>query len=40
MITDLQGKGFVLSDPAVHTLDPSIIKEVTNLGIKGFNKFF
>ena len=32
MITDLQGSGLLLSDPAIHSENKTIFKEATNLG--------
>jgi hypothetical protein len=32
MITDLQGSGLLLSDPAIHSDDRTLFKEQTNLG--------
>ena len=32
MITDLQGSGLLLSDPAIHSRDKKLFKESTNLG--------
>jgi len=40
MITDLQGCGLMLSDPAIHSEDRNLFKEDTNLGIKGSNYFY
>ena len=41
MVSDLQGVGHVLTDPAIHTLDPERFKlAVTNLGKEGFKFFF
>ena len=40
MITDLQGKGNLLSDPAIHSEDTTLFKERTNLGQKGILTFY
>ncbi|KAF7548547.1 hypothetical protein G7Z17_g6985 [Cylindrodendrum hubeiense] len=41
LVCDLQGVGQVLTDPAIHTLDPNRFKLVdTNLGEDGFKFFF
>lgn len=41
MVTDLQGVGHVLTDPAIQTKDPERFKlSATNLGIAGFKFFF
>ncbi|KAH7226202.1 hypothetical protein BKA60DRAFT_555652 [Fusarium oxysporum] len=41
LVCDLQGVGHVLTDPAIHTLDPERFKLAdTNLGREGFKFFF
>ncbi|KAM0219235.1 hypothetical protein ACHAPA_005283 [Fusarium lateritium] len=41
LVCDLQGVGHVLTDPAIHTLDPERFKLAdTNLGKEGFKFFF
>jgi hypothetical protein len=41
LVSDLQGVGNVLTDPAIHTLDPERLKLAdTNLGKEGFKFFF
>jgi hypothetical protein len=40
MITDLQGSGCLLSDPAIHSEDKNLFKEGTNLKMKGITTFF
>ena len=40
MITDLQGTGSLLSDPAIHSTDMEQFKETTNLGKQGIDTFF
>jgi hypothetical protein len=41
LVSDLQGVGHVLTDPAIHTLDPERFKLAdTNLGKEGFKFFF
>ncbi|KAK5993959.1 Alpha-protein kinase vwkA [Cladobotryum mycophilum] len=41
LVSDLQGVGHVLTDPAIHTLDPNRFRLVdTNLGEAGFKFFF
>lgn len=41
LVCDLQGVGHVLTDPAIHTLDPERFKLAdTNLGPEGFKFFF
>ena len=40
MVTDLQGKANILSDPAIHSMDPKIFKERTNFAETGINNFF
>lgn len=41
LISDLQGVGYTLTDPAIHTLDPERFKLTdTNLGQDGFKFFF
>lgn len=41
LVNDLQGSGHVLTDPAIHTLDPERFKLTdTNLGKEGFKFFF
>lgn len=40
MVTDLQGKQFILSDPAIHSKNKKDVDEPTNLGEKGFMHFF
>ena len=35
MVTDLQGCGLLLSDPAIHSEDRTLFREDTNLGQKG-----
>ncbi|KAF4994751.1 hypothetical protein FDECE_13024 [Fusarium decemcellulare] len=41
LVCDLQGVGHVLTDPAIHTLDPDRFKLAdTNLGKEGFKFFF
>jgi hypothetical protein len=40
MITDLQGSGLLLSDPAIHSENKKLFKENTNLGRKGMDYFY
>lgn len=41
LVSDLQGSGYVLTDPAIHTLDRERFKLTeTNLGKEGFKFFF
>jgi hypothetical protein len=40
MITDLQGSGCLLSDPAIHSDNTDLFKESTNLKMKGILTFF
>lgn len=40
MITDLQGHGNLLSDPAIHSQDTSLFRERTNLKQKGIFAFY
>ena len=40
MITDLQGAGLLLSDPAIHSENKNLFKENTNLGEKGIALFY
>ena len=40
MITDLQGTGSLLSDPAIHSTDMEQFAETTNLGQEGIETFF
>ncbi|TNV83840.1 hypothetical protein FGO68_gene9920 [Halteria grandinella] len=40
MVTDLQGKGFILTDPAIHSDDSNVFSESTNKGQEGFVSFF
>ncbi|CAK7233095.1 hypothetical protein SEUCBS140593_008487 [Sporothrix eucalyptigena] len=41
LVADLQGVGNVLTDPAIHTRDPSrFVLTDTNLGVDGFKLFF
>ncbi|KAF3904090.1 hypothetical protein ABW21_db0201986 [Orbilia brochopaga] len=41
LVSDLQGVGHLLTDPAIHTLDPERFKlSETNLGQEGFKFFF
>jgi hypothetical protein len=40
MITDLQGSGLLLSDPAIHSENRELFKENTNLGLKGMDFFY
>ena len=40
MITDLQGVGTILSDPAIHSANRQLFNERTNLGDKGIKTFY
>lgn len=40
MITDLQGSGYLLSDPAIHSEDRTLFSEPTNLGTLGIEAFY
>ena len=40
MITDLQGVGTILSDPAIHSANRQLFNERTNLGDKGIKAFY
>lgn len=40
MITDLQGVGNLLTDPAIHCSNRELFKERTNLGDKGIKAFY
>jgi hypothetical protein len=40
MITDLQGSGCLLSDPAIHSENTELFNEKTNLKTEGFDRFY
>ena len=40
MITDLQGKGHILTDPAIHSQNYKLFQERTNFGEKGIMTFY
>ena len=40
IITDLQGSGFLLTDPAIHSIDEHLFRERTNRMQEGINEFF
>ena len=40
IVTDLQGSGYLLSDPAIHSTDTTLFKEKTNRRQEGINEFF
>lgn len=41
LVSDLQGVGYILTDPAIHTLDPERFQLAeSNLGVDGFKFFF